>query len=89
MRTPVAIESDTAWQSLGLCFQSPKAHELMFHATTIGKGALHSKEVMRAKAICQVCGVTEECLAFALQTRQVFGIWGGSTPQERGRMRRR
>lgn len=45
-------------------------------------------EISRAKAVCFSCGVREACLLFALETEQPDGIWGGSTPKERSRMRR-
>jgi len=38
--------------------------------------------------ICATCTVREECLAFALETRERFGIWGGATERERRRMLR-
>jgi WhiB family transcriptional regulator, redox-sensing transcriptional regulator len=37
----------------------------------------------RAKAVCARCLVRRECLAFALRTRQLHGIWGGMTEKER------
>jgi WhiB family redox-sensing transcriptional regulator len=37
----------------------------------------------RAKAICSKCEVRTECLAFALQSRSEFGIWGGLNVRER------
>ena len=36
-----------------------------------------------AKAICAGCRVRRECLAFALRTHQVHGVWGGLSEQER------
>ena len=36
-----------------------------------------------AKAICQGCPVRAECLEYALQTRPVYGIWGGLNHNER------
>lgn len=42
-----------------------------------------------AKAICERCPVQRECLRFALDTDQPFGIWGGTTARERARIRRR
>jgi WhiB family redox-sensing transcriptional regulator len=42
-----------------------------------------------AKAICATCPVREECLEFALETRQPEGVWGGLTPIERHRVIRR
>lgn len=41
-----------------------------------------------ALAVCARCPVREECLDFALQTRQHEGIWGGTTESERRRLRR-
>lgn len=36
-----------------------------------------------AKAVCSTCPVREQCLAFALDTQQKFGVWGGKTEAER------
>ena len=33
--------------------------------------------------MCARCEVRGECLAFALATRQLHGIWGGTSPEER------
>lgn len=37
----------------------------------------------QAKAICTRCDVRAECLAFALQSRAEFGVWGGLSGKER------
>jgi WhiB family redox-sensing transcriptional regulator len=42
-----------------------------------------------AKAICASCPVQSECLAFALDTGQPEGVWGGMDAGERRRLRRR
>ncbi len=42
----------------------------------------------RAKAVCRACPVRSECLAFALATGSHDGIWGGTTPYERRRLRK-
>lgn len=42
-----------------------------------------------ALAICATCPVREECLEFALLTRQEDGVWGGMTETDRRRVRRR
>jgi WhiB family redox-sensing transcriptional regulator len=41
-----------------------------------------------AKAVCAACQVREQCLAYALDTVQKFGIWGGMSERERRRVRR-
>lgn len=47
------------------------------------------EEAGPAKEICATCPVREECLEFALLTRQEDGVWGGMTETERRRLRRR
>ena len=39
--------------------------------------------------ICAGCGVRRECLEFALAHDQTYGIWGGTTAEDRQRDRRR
>ncbi|HEV2256553.1 MAG TPA: WhiB family transcriptional regulator [Streptosporangiaceae bacterium] len=40
-------------------------------------------QVAEAKAICAGCQVRRDCLAFALRTHQVHGVWGGLSERER------
>jgi WhiB family redox-sensing transcriptional regulator len=40
-------------------------------------------QIDRAKEVCAGCRVRAECLAFALRTNQVHGVWGGLTEEER------
>ena len=47
-----------------------------------------TRQIARAKTICAACRVRRECLAFALRTEQVHGIWGGTTEHERAAARR-
>jgi hypothetical protein len=35
-----------------------------------------------ALAMCRLCPVQAACLAYAVQTGQMFGIWGGRTQRE-------
>ena len=41
-----------------------------------------------AKAVCARCAVRQPCLDFALEQREVFGIWGGLSERERRQLRR-
>ena len=41
-----------------------------------------------AKAVCMSCAVRAECLEFALQNVEKFGVWGGTSERERRRLRR-
>ncbi len=46
--------------------------------------AVSSRETGRAKAVCRTCPVRDACRAYALATRQPWGVWGGRTAQELG-----
>jgi WhiB family redox-sensing transcriptional regulator len=35
-----------------------------------------------ALALCSICPVRQACLAYAVETGQMFGIWGGTTQRE-------
>lgn len=41
-----------------------------------------------AKAVCRSCVVREDCLEYALENDEKFGIWGGLSERERRRYRR-
>ena len=41
-----------------------------------------------AKAICKECVVKVECLDYALENGEKFGIWGGESERSRRRLRR-
>ena len=41
-----------------------------------------------AKGVCQGCVVREDCLEYALDNGEKFGIWGGLSERERRRIRR-
>ena len=46
-------------------------------------------QVEKARAVCEVCQVSVECLQYALETNQRSGIWGGTTEKERRSLRRK
>jgi WhiB family redox-sensing transcriptional regulator len=41
----------------------------------------------KARVICSTCPVRQECLAFALADSELIGVWGGTTTQERKKLR--
>ncbi|QHC60819.1 WhiB family transcriptional regulator [Rathayibacter sp. VKM Ac-2760] len=42
-----------------------------------------------AKKICTSCEVRSQCLEYALENDERFGIWGGLSERERRKLRRR
>lgn len=44
--------------------------------------------VKAAKDICNACWIQKDCLSFAIQQKEREGIWGGTTPSERKKLRR-
>lgn len=46
-------------------------------------------QVAEAKTVCVGCAVRETCAAWAIETGQPEGIWGGLTPEERPRPKAR
>lgn len=79
----LSIESADDWRDLAAC--RGEDPELFFPIGTSGPALL---QVEQAKAVCQRCLVTEQCLAEALR-RQEYGIWGGTTEAERAELIRR
>ena len=73
-------EEDQAWRIDAAC--ADRSSEEFFLAGDDLEG------MRRAQAICAECPVQDECLEFALATNQSLGIWGGTTPNERRRLRR-
>lgn len=43
--------------------------------------------VVEAKKVCRGCVVKEQCLEFALQNSEKFGIWGGLSERQRRTIR--
>ena len=47
------------------------------------------QQIEEAKKICNRCPVKEPCLAWALESGQDSGVWGGLSEDERRAMKRR
>lgn len=50
------------------------------------KGQKRRMANWEAKQICHRCPLMKPCLRYALQTNQVFGVWGGKTEAERAQL---
>src|SRR5690242_8005745 len=54
----------------------------------IGTTGLAIDQIDAARAVCAQCPVMSECLEFALATNQEAGVWGGTTEDERRKLRK-
>jgi WhiB family redox-sensing transcriptional regulator len=59
----------------------------LFFPTSDGSRA--QGQIDAARAVCDSCPVRRDCLDLALSTDAKYGIWAGTTPVERRRLRRR
>ncbi|WP_329608150.1 WhiB family transcriptional regulator [Microbacterium sp. KUDC0406] len=79
VRQPEEDDNALAWQADALCAQvDPEA----FFPEKGGS-------TRDAKRICSSCDVRGECLEYALNNDERFGIWGGLSERERRKLKRR
>lgn len=71
------------WRLMAACRDEDP--ELFFPDGTTGPA---SDQTRRAKAVCQSCRVSNQCLQWALDNNQDAGIWGGLSEEERRNIRR-
>lgn len=74
---PLGSEAGMDWADRGPCRAQP---ERMF-----AEGAAQDE----AKAVCVDCPVRLDCLAYALDNREEYGVWGAMTGRERRTLLRR
>ncbi len=72
------------WRELAACRNSDP--ELFFPVGTTGPALGH---IDSAVTICKQCPVIDECLLYALETNQEFGVWGSYPEDDRRRLRKR
>ncbi len=70
--------AELSWQDRALCAQTDP--EAFFPE----KGG----STREAKKVCRTCEVRAECLDYALEHDERFGIWGGLSERERRRLKR-
>jgi len=69
------------WIEEGRCHDRPHLTYLFFSDDP--------SEQKTAKAMCGECPVRAHCLVYSLESNERFGIWGGTSPAERKRIRER
>jgi WhiB family redox-sensing transcriptional regulator len=79
-----SIEWDAEeWRSVAACRNTEA--EFFF---PIGATGTAIEQIESAKRVCRQCDVSAECLEFALATNQESGVWGGTSEEERRKVRK-
>jgi WhiB family transcriptional regulator, redox-sensing transcriptional regulator len=79
---PYTIETDD-WRDVAACRDTNP--DLFFPVGTTGPAI---EQIEQAKAVCRECLAQSACLDFALVTNQDSGVWGGTSEEERRKLRK-
>lgn len=73
------MKSDSLeWQKDAACID--KDPELFFYRS--------QREGYLAKEVCRQCDVQIQCLQYALENNEIYGVWGGKNEFERAEIKR-
>lgn len=79
---PMSVHQlDESWQRKAVC-RGPRA-SLFFPPNHFERKADRLARERQAKAICATCPVSAQCLQYAIDIREQFGVWGGLNEVER------
>jgi WhiB family redox-sensing transcriptional regulator len=81
--TQIAAELAADWRARAACAGYPNT---LFFPTS---DTVEESSIEKAKGVCGVCPVIDNCLQYALETNQRSGIWGGTSEKERKSLRRK
>lgn len=82
----------TDWRHRAICKEEdPELFFPLGEEHTSGKAPTGPVQEQQdeAKAVCRRCPVVSDCLAWAIESGQDFGVSGGMTPEERRPFRHR
>lgn len=83
--TPLKPERQRSWQEQGVCAQIDPD----IHFPEKVRGESRKEQTALAIAICNTCPVIQQCRAYALNNREVYGIWGGLSENQLSLLARR
>ena len=70
------------WRERAACRDTDP--DLFFPVGTTGPAL---EQIEAAKSVCRTCDAQAACLDFALATNQESGVWGGTSEEERRKLR--
>jgi WhiB family transcriptional regulator, redox-sensing transcriptional regulator len=68
------------WQAVAACRGMDTS---IFYHPENERGPTRERREREAKRICQNCPVITPCLRWALLSREPYGVWGGTSVEER------
>ncbi len=72
----------TSWRHRAAC--AGMSPDVFYPVRPGGRGGGAARLALdRAIAVCRRCPVTYECLWYALDHREEYGVWGATTPDDR------
>jgi WhiB family transcriptional regulator, redox-sensing transcriptional regulator len=77
----IGLTDGGRWKPIAACRSADP--ELFF---PVSASDSNPAQVAEAIAVCAGCLVRSQCLDYAIRTRQMHGIWGGMTEEERYRV---
>jgi WhiB family transcriptional regulator, redox-sensing transcriptional regulator len=77
----LSADRSAEWQQYGLCRAEDST--VFFPPAHFEHKPEREAREAKAKEICMRCPVRAECLDWALDTREPFGVWGGYSESER------
>lgn len=75
--------ADYSWRKQAICRDTDP--DLFFPVGTTGPAI---EQIDSAKAVCNTCASKAPCLEFAMMTNQDSGVWGGTSEEERRKLRK-
>lgn len=70
------VASRPSWQTYAACVD---ADTNLFYP----ENPKNQHDYAAAKEFCDRCVVQQECLDYAIKNEELYGVWGGKTPNER------
>lgn len=76
--TLLLSRANTSWMEQGVCQNRDEDGKIFFPEA--------GNNANMAKKMCARCPVREKCLDWSIETRQMYGIWGGVSEKKRRQM---
>lgn len=77
--TQLPVRGD--WRDIALCLELVNAGEA--DAAWWYEDGPGGHKYLKARPVCERCPVAEDCLQWAIDLPERFGLWGGKSPKER------